>query len=40
MRQQTGFTLVELVAVMAIIGILAGITAGAVTGLGGQGINA
>ncbi len=32
-----GFTLVELLAVMAIIGILAGIVAGAVTGLGGRG---
>ena len=40
MRRQSGFTLVELLAVMAIIGILAGVTAGAVTGLGGQGINA
>ena len=35
-----GFTLVELLAVMAIIGILAGIVAGAVTGLGGRGQNA
>ena len=35
-----GFTLVELLAVMAIIGILAGVTAGAVTGLGGSGVNA
>lgn len=39
-RSVEGFTLVELLAVMAIIGILAGVTAGAVTGLGGQGINA
>jgi len=35
-----GFTLVELLAVMAIIGILAGIAAGAVTGLGGRGQSA
>ena len=35
-----GFTLVELLAVMAIIGILAGIVAGAVTGLGERGQNA
>jgi len=35
-----GFTLVELLAVMAIIGILAGIVAGAVTGLGDRGQNA
>ncbi len=40
MVQQIGFTLVDLLAVMAIIGILSGVTAGAVTGLGGQGINA
>ncbi|MAX58654.1 MAG: hypothetical protein CL755_07395 [Chloroflexi bacterium] len=39
-RSVEGFTLVELLAVMAIIAILAGVTAGAVTGLGGQGINA
>ena len=32
-----GFTLVELLAVMAIIGILAGIVTGAITGLGGRG---
>lgn len=35
-----GFTLVELLAVMAIIGILSGMVAGAVTGLGTTGINA
>ena len=35
-----GFTLVELLAVMAIIGILAGIVAGAVIGLGERGQNA
>lgn len=35
-----GFTLVELLAVMAIIGILAGVAAGSVTGLGGSGVNA
>ena len=35
-----GFALVELLAVMAIIGILAGIVAGAVTGLGERGQNA
>ena len=34
------FTLVELLAVMAIIGILSGVVAGAVTGLGTTGINA
>ena len=35
-----GFTLVELLAVMAIIGILAGVAAGSITGLGGSGVNA
>ena len=35
-----GFTLVELLAVMAIIGILSGMVAGVVTGLGTTGINA
>ncbi|MCH7714233.1 MAG: prepilin-type N-terminal cleavage/methylation domain-containing protein, partial [Chloroflexi bacterium] len=34
---QRGFTLVELLAVMAIMGILAGVVAGAVVGLGSKG---
>ncbi|MCH8089054.1 MAG: prepilin-type N-terminal cleavage/methylation domain-containing protein, partial [Chloroflexi bacterium] len=37
---QGGFTLVELLAVMAIIGILAGVVAGSVSGLGASGQNA
>ena len=37
---QRGFTLVELLAVMAIIGILAGVVAGAVSGLGATGVTA
>jgi prepilin-type N-terminal cleavage/methylation domain-containing protein len=36
-RAQRGFTLVELLAVMAIIGILAGVVAGSVSGLGASG---
>ncbi len=36
-RIQRGFTLVELLAVMAIIGILAGVVAGSVSGLGASG---
>ena len=36
-RVQQGFTLVELLAVMAIIGILAGVVAGSVSGLGASG---
>jgi len=37
MRVQKGFTLVELLAVMAILAILAGLVAGTVVGLGGKG---
>ena len=37
MRGQIGFTSVELLAVMAIIGILAGVVAGSVSGLGASG---
>lgn len=33
-RTQAGFTLVELLAVMAILGILAGLVAGTLVGLG------
>lgn len=40
LRRQSGFTLVELLAVMAIIGILAGVVAGSVSGLGASGQNA
>ena len=35
-RSQKGFTLVELLAVMAILGILAGLVAGTVAGLGSR----
>ena len=35
-RSQKGFTLVELLAVMAILGILAGLVAGTVVGLGSR----
>jgi len=36
-KAQAGFTLVELLSVMAILGILAGLVAGPVTGLGSRG---
>ena len=35
-KAQAGFTLVELLAVMAILGILAGLVAGTVVGLGSR----
>ena len=37
--EQRGFTLVELLAVMAIMAILAGVVSGAVVGLGSTGQN-